>query len=72
MKPFTIKASKPGIPTVDCTWHLEAETKEEAQAMFKVLMPGYEVSKVKSKNQQAPPRPQRAGRRAAGGSAWRR
>ncbi len=52
MKPFTIKASKPGIPTVDCTWHLEAETKEEAQAMFKVLMPGYEVSKVKSKKQE--------------------
>jgi hypothetical protein len=47
-RPFIIKATKTD-PPIECTWHLDAETKEDAEAAFKLLMPSYTVVKVKSK-----------------------
>jgi hypothetical protein len=47
-KSFVIKATK-GEPPLECTWYLDAETKEEAEAAFKALMPTYTVIKVKPK-----------------------
>lgn len=46
MKRFTIKATK-ADPPMEATYHLDIETKEEAEAQFKLLMPGYEITKVK-------------------------
>jgi len=50
-----VKATKSGVPLMECTWHLEAEDKETAEVAFKKLMPDYEVSKVKCKKEEEKP-----------------
>lgn len=43
---FIVKATRKD-PEMECRYHLDFATKEEAEAEFKRLMPAYEITKTK-------------------------
>ena len=43
---FIVRAIRTS-PDMECKYHFDVGTKEEAEAEFKKLMPGYEITKTK-------------------------